>query len=107
MSASQADLEVRHQDANHALFMVLMECARIVADIATARDSQSVALTVASNIRDCGKSKLANREIADLAFRLATAVRPLATDDPAHQMKRILEQLMLADRWEAQLRGRQ
>ena len=99
----QANLEVRHHDANHALFMSRAECAKIVVEIGASEGRPERAIIVATNIQNCGKSKMANREIADLAFRLATELRPWNDDLRTAPLKRILEHLVRADRWEAQL----
>jgi hypothetical protein len=81
----------------------LGECASMIIE-ASENAAHSAAAIVAVNIRDCGKAKLANREIADLAFRLAAHVRPVADDVRAVQIKRILTHLTKADQWEAKLR---
>jgi hypothetical protein len=60
---------------------------------------------IATNIRECRNSKMANREIADMAFRLAVELRPHADDARAVQVKRILTHLTTADRWEAKIRS--
>ncbi|QOF73645.1 hypothetical protein IG197_11600 [Aminobacter sp. SR38] len=100
---AQADLELRHKDANNALLLVLHECALMTIEIAAENAAHAAAAIVAVNIRDCGKAKLENREIADLAFRLAAQVRP-GDDIRARQIKRVLTHLTKADQWEAKLR---
>ncbi|WP_394885730.1 hypothetical protein ACG873_01385 (plasmid) [Mesorhizobium sp. AaZ16] len=98
-----AKLELQHSDANHALFMVLTECCNMILDTGHDDIPQGTEHVCASNIRGSGKSKMANKEIAECAYRLAVELR--AWNGPrAEIVKRILKQLMLADRWEAKLR---
>ncbi|MDX8496910.1 hypothetical protein RFM99_00620 [Mesorhizobium sp. VK4C] len=102
MSDQIANLEVRHRDANHALFMVLIECCQII--IEAAADEPETAVTiVARNIKNSGKDKMANKEIAECAYRLALGLRQWK-HPRAEALGRLVAQIMLADRWEARLR---
>ncbi len=94
-----AKLEIQHQDANHALFMVLTECCSMIIE----GDETAQGATVAKNIRASGKSKMANKEIAECAYRLTAQLRSWKGPHAA-TVKRILMQLVAADRWEAKLR---
>ncbi|TIP49776.1 MAG: hypothetical protein E5X77_09385 [Mesorhizobium sp.] len=61
------------------------------------------AAIVAGNIRQSGKTKMANKEIAECAYRPALGLK--AWKHPyAASLERVVRQVMLADRWEAQLR---
>lgn len=66
-------------------------------------EAQGTAATYASNIQSSGKSKMANKEIADCAYHLTLHLTSWP-DPRAETIKRILAQLMQADRWEAKLR---
>ncbi|MDG4903535.1 MULTISPECIES: hypothetical protein [unclassified Mesorhizobium] len=101
MSDQIANLEVRHRDANHALFMVLIECCQIILDASGEPDA--TATIVARNIKDSSKDKMANKEIAECAYRLALALKQWKNPQAA-ALGRLVAQMMLADRWEAQLR---
>ncbi len=100
MTENIAGLEIQHQDANHALFMVLTECCSMIIDLG---DETAHGATVAKNIRAAGKSKMANKEIAECAYRLTAELRSWRGPHAAI-VKRILVQLVTADRWEAKLR---
>lgn len=96
-----ASVEVRHSDANHALFMVLIECCQIILD--TSDDPGASVAIVAGNIKGSGKTKMANKEIAECAYRLALGLKGWKHPHAA-SLERVVAQIMLADRWEAQLR---
>ncbi|RWB89230.1 MAG: hypothetical protein EOQ52_12710 [Mesorhizobium sp.] len=101
MSDQIANLEVRHRDANHALFMVLVECCQIIID---ASDGAEVtAAIIARNIAGSGKATMANKEIAECAYRLVLGLNEWKHPH-ASALKRVVKQMVLADRWEAQLR---
>ncbi|MDX8499871.1 hypothetical protein RFM99_15740 [Mesorhizobium sp. VK4C] len=101
MSGDTATLEVRHRDANHALFMVLIECCQIILD--ASGEQEAMVTIVARNIKDSGKVKMANKEIAECAYRLALGIKQWKHPQ-AESLGRLIAQVMLADRWEAQLR---
>ncbi|AZO75029.1 MAG: hypothetical protein E5V92_01915 [Mesorhizobium sp.] len=101
MSGETANLEVWHRDANHALFMVLIECCQIIID--TADESDAMVAIVARNIKQSGKTKMANKEIAECAYRLALGLKQWKHPQ-AEALARLVAQIMLADRWEAKLR---
>ncbi|TIV95597.1 MAG: hypothetical protein E5V85_20435 [Mesorhizobium sp.] len=101
MSAELANLEIRHRDANHALFMVLVECCQIILD--AGEEPETTVTIVARNIKGSGKTKMANKEIADYAYRLAVGLKQWKHPHAA-ALNRVVTQLVLADRWETQLR---
>ncbi|GLS29195.1 hypothetical protein SAMN04488498_1655 [Mesorhizobium albiziae] len=101
MTESIARVEIQHQDANHTLFMVLTECCSMIIDLG---DETAHGAAVAKNIRASGKSKMANKEIAECAYRITAELRSWQGPHAAI-VKRILMQLVTADRWEAKLRG--
>ena len=100
-----AKLEIQLRDANHCLFMVLMDCCNMISGAGEGSSgARSDAFTYATNIRQSGRNAMSNKEIADHAYRLAAELRPFS--DPAITViKRVLTQLASAERWEATLRG--
>ena len=101
MADGVARIEVQHQDANHALFLVLVECCLMISE---ASDTESdAAVTYAKNIQSSGKSKMANKEIADCAYHLTLHLKSWP-DPRADTIRRVLAHLMQADRWESKLR---
>ena len=100
-----ANLEIQLRDANHCLFMVLMDCCNMISEIGEGSSGpRSDAFTYATNIRQSGRNAMSNKEIADHAYRLAAELRPFS--DPAMTaIKRVLAQLAFAERWEAALRS--
>ena len=101
MADGVARIEVQHQDANHALFLVLFECCLMISE---ASDTESdAAVTYAKNIQSSGKSKMDNKEIADCAYHLTLHLKSWP-DPRADTIRRVLAHLMQADRWESKLR---
>ena len=100
-----AQLEIQLRDANHSLFMVLMDCCNMISEIGEGSSgARSDAFTYATNIRQSGRNAMSNKEIADHAYQLAAELRPFS--DPAMTaIKRVLAQLAIAERWGATLRG--
>jgi hypothetical protein len=101
MSDDVARIEVQHQDANHALFLVLVECCLMITEAGD--EVKGTAATFAQNVQSSGKSKMANKEVADCAYHIAHHLKSWP-DPRAEMIKRVLAHLMLADRWEAKLR---
>lgn len=96
-----AKIEVQHQDANHALFLVLFECCLMI--IEASGESEGAATAYAKNLHGSGKSKMANKEIADCAYHLTLHLKSSA-EPRADMIRRVLAHLMQADRWESKLR---
>ncbi len=90
--------ELERYDTSRALFLVLGECCRIIVDLGEA----DAAATVARNIKSSGKSAMANREIADCAYRLAAQLR-YSKHPHAAIVRRILMQLVSANCWQENL----
>ncbi|RWE25219.1 MAG: hypothetical protein EOS41_12280 [Mesorhizobium sp.] len=100
MSGDTANLEVWHRDANHALFLVLVECCQIIIDAAD--EPEATVTIVARNIAGSGKATMSNNEIAECAYRLVLGLNEWKHPQAA-ALKRVVKQIVLADRWEAQL----
>ena len=100
-----ARLEIQLRDANHCLFMVLIDCCNMISEIGEGSPgATSDAFTYATNIRQSGRNAMSNKEIADHAYQLAAELRPFS--DPAMTaIKRVLAQLAIAERWGTTLRG--
>jgi hypothetical protein len=95
---AMARLEMQLRDASQALFLMLMECCAVICenDDGTATP-RSDALIYASELRQAGRSWMANREIADHAYQLAATLE--AREEPAMKtVKRMLNQLAAAER---------
>ena len=99
--ANGAYVEVQLQDANHALFLVLIECCLMI--IEASGEYDGTATTYAKNLHGSGKSKMANKEIADCAYHLTLHLKSWP-DPRADMIRRVLAHLVHADRWESKLR---
>lgn len=100
-----AIMEIRLRDANHSLFMVLMDCCNMISEVGEGSSpADNAAFTHATNIRQSGRAAMSNTEIADHAYQLAADLRPLS-DPVVTAIRRVLTQLALAERWEVKLRG--
>ena len=74
-----AKLEIHLRDANHCLFMVLMDCCYMISEAGEGSSgARSDAFTYATNIRQSGRNAMSNKEIADHAYRLAAELRPFS-----------------------------
>jgi hypothetical protein len=100
-----ATLESQLRDANHCLFMVLMDCCNMVSEVGEGSSgARSDAVAYAANIRQPGRNAMSNKQIADHAYQLAAELRPVS--DPAMiAIRRVLTQLTTAERLGANLGG--
>jgi hypothetical protein len=90
-------LEVQLDEADEALFLVLMECCNAIVEAhGRGSDPRGNAFLYVRNLKESGQSSMTNKEIADHAYQLAAELRTL--DSPVMtDVRRILAHLTHAE----------
>lgn len=94
-----AALAIQLRDANHALFMALMECCSLITEATKGMPEADIKTVMsATELLQSGRAAMSNREIANHAYDLANELRPF-DGQVMTAVRRVLAQLALAQRW--------